>query len=95
MTTPRPSEAALSHRGPACPSCADWARGYAEGFARGRDAGRLEGALEGPAHPAVADSVARMFAGWDGPDAAHARSVAQFREWHASSGEVTVHAYAA
>lgn len=33
-------------------------------------------------HPAVADSVARVFAGWDGAEAAHARSVARFRTWH-------------
>ena len=33
-------------------------------------------------HPAVADSVARIFHGWDGADAAHARSVADFHAWH-------------
>lgn len=36
-------------------------------------------------HPAVADAVARMFDGWDGPEAAHARSVAHFRTWHAQA----------
>ena len=36
-------------------------------------------------HPAVADSVARIFHGWDGADAAHARSVARFRTWHAQA----------
>lgn len=34
-------------------------------------------------HPAIADSVASMFPSWDGPDAAAARSVARFRDWHA------------
>lgn len=34
-------------------------------------------------HPAIADSVARIFHGWDGADAALARSVAHFHEWHA------------
>lgn len=33
-------------------------------------------------HPAIVDSVARVFAGWDGAAAAHARSVADFRAWH-------------
>lgn len=33
-------------------------------------------------HPAITDSVARVFAGWDGADAAHARSVAHFHAWH-------------
>ena len=36
-------------------------------------------------HPAIADSVASMFPGWDGPDAAAARSVARFRTWHAQA----------
>lgn len=80
------SDAALSQRGPSCAVCSDWARGYAEGYAaglaEGREAGRLEGVAEGPAHPAVVDSVARMFPEWDGADAAHSRSVAQFHEWH-------------
>lgn len=81
-----PSEAALSHRGPSCAACADWAKGYAEGWgaghALGRAAGRLEGATEGPAHPAVVESVAPTFAGWDGLDAARARSVARVRPTH-------------
>lgn len=36
-------------------------------------------------HPAVADSVARIFHGWGGAEAAHARSVARFRTWHAQA----------
>ena len=32
-------------------------------------------------HPAIEESVARVFHGWDGPDMAHARSVARFRAW--------------
>lgn len=50
-----------------------YAAGYAQGHA---DAAGL-----GPAHPAVADSVARMFSSWDGPDAAHARSIVRFQQW--------------
>lgn len=36
-------------------------------------------------HPAVADSVARIFHGWDGAEAAHARSVADFHAWHTAA----------
>lgn len=36
-------------------------------------------------HPAVADSVARIFHGWDGAEAAHARSVTHFHAWHAQA----------
>ena len=36
-------------------------------------------------HPAVTDSVARVFAGWDGAGAAHARSVTDFRAWHTAA----------
>ncbi|MCV7744781.1 hypothetical protein [Micrococcus luteus] len=36
-------------------------------------------------HPAVADSVARIFHGWDGAEAAHARSVADFHAWHGAA----------
>ncbi|MEZ7690979.1 hypothetical protein O3677_11240 [Micrococcus luteus] len=36
-------------------------------------------------HPAVADSVARIFHGWDGAEAAHARSVAHFQAWHTAA----------
>ncbi|MFI8808356.1 hypothetical protein [Micrococcus luteus] len=36
-------------------------------------------------HPAVADSVARIFHGWDGAAAAHARSVADFHAWHTAA----------
>ena len=79
MSIPRLSPAALSHRGPSCARCADWARGYAEGYAAGQADGLEAGAGMGPAHPAVAASVAAMFPGWDGADAAHARSVARVR----------------
>ena len=86
--------------GPTCRHCADWAYGYAEGYAQGHAsclaAGRVQGAAEGPAHPAIADSVARMFAGWDGAEAAHARSAAHFRDWHTQARrEVNVHGIAA
>lgn len=36
-------------------------------------------------HPAIADSVSRIFHGWDGEAAAHARSVARFRRWHSEA----------
>ncbi|MFJ3114139.1 hypothetical protein ACIPI2_09100 [Micrococcus luteus] len=29
--------------------------------------------------------MARMFAGWDGAEAAHARSAAGFRDWYAQA----------
>ncbi|WP_437367324.1 hypothetical protein [Micrococcus luteus] len=42
------------------------------------------------------ESVARTFAGWDGAEAAHARSAADFRAWHAEARQgVTAHADAA
>ena len=44
-----------------------------------------EGLAQGAAHPAVADSVARIFHGWDGAEAAHARSVADFHAWHGAA----------
>ena len=37
------------------------------------------------AHPAIVESVARTFAGWDGADAAEDRSVTRFRVWHAAA----------
>ena len=55
-----------------------WAAAYAQGHADGL----AEGLAQGAAHPAIADSVARVFAGWDGAEAAHARSVARFRDWY-------------
>lgn len=90
----RPSAVALSHAGPSC-DCGDWSRGYAAGaanvapraYADGHAAGLAEGLAAGPAHPAVAESVARIFDGWDGAAAAHARSVAAFRAWHAAARE--------
>ena len=80
---------------PAC-HCGDAARALAHvlpliadalatASAQGYEAGRLTGAAEGAAHPAVADSVSRMFAGWDGAQAADARSGARFRAWHADA----------
>ena len=39
----------------------------------------------GHAHPAIVESVARTFAGWDGADAAEDRSVTRFRVWHAAA----------
>ncbi|WP_274607831.1 hypothetical protein [Micrococcus sp. KRD077] len=40
--------------------------------------------------------MARMFAGWDGAEAAHARSAAHFRDWHTQARrEVYAHGIAA
>lgn len=94
QVVPRPSAVALSHAGPSC-DCGDWARGYgaraAEVAARARAEGYADGLAEGlaagPTHPAVAESVARIFDGWDGAAAAHARSVTAFRAWHAARRE--------
>lgn len=91
---PRPSALALSHAGPSCP-CGDWSRGYAAGaanvapraYADGHAAGLAEGLAAGPAHPAVAESVARMFGPWDGAAAAAGWSVTRFRQWHAAQRE--------
>ncbi|MCV7595730.1 hypothetical protein M3B39_010095 [Micrococcus luteus] len=58
---------------------------YAAAYAQGHADGLAEGLAHGAAHPAVADSVARIFHGWDGAEAAHARSVAAFRTWHAQA----------
>lgn len=80
---------------PAC-HCGDTARALAHvlpliadalatASAQGYEADRLIGATEGAVHPAVADSVSRMFAGWDGAQAADARSGARFRAWHADA----------
>lgn len=72
---------------------------YAAAYAEGHAAGLAEGLAQGAAHPAVVESVARTFAGWDGPDAAAARSVARFHAWHArahaAAQGVTSHAHAA
>ena len=35
--------------------------------------------------PDVVESVARVFAGWDGAEAARARSVTHFNAWHAQA----------
>ena len=74
---------------PTCTHCADWSHGYALGYAQGHAAGfsdgRLAGASEGSAHPAIVDSVKRMFGDWDGHEAAHQRSVIRFRDWYAAS----------
>lgn len=94
QVVPRPSAVALSHAGPSC-DCGDWARGYgaraaevaARARAEGHAAGLAEGLAAGPTHPAVAESVARMFDGWDGAAAAHARSVTTFRRWHTAARE--------
>ncbi|OOL31603.1 hypothetical protein GQ85_12560 [Rhodococcus rhodochrous] len=58
---------------------------YAAAYAQGHADGLAEGLAQGAAHPAITDSVARVFAGWDGAEAAHARSVAAFRAWHTAA----------
>ena len=64
---------------------------YAAAYAQGHADGLAEGLAQGAAHPAVVESVARTFAGWDGAEAAHARSVTHFHTWHtaARAQEVT------
>lgn len=56
---------------------------YAAAYWRGWQDRDAQAIADGPVHPAVADSVARMFHGWDGAEAARERSIAQFRAWHA------------
>lgn len=54
--------------------------------------GYTDAAGQGPAHPAVVDSVNRMFAGWPGIEHARSTSVTRFRDWYAntrSAEEVT------
>lgn len=85
----RPSTTALSHRGPSCSSCADWAHGYAEGYAAGHTAGFDAAAGMGPAHPAVQESVARVFAGWAGPDEALHKSIRRVKAWATGRTEVS------
>lgn len=58
---------------------------YAAAYAQGHADGLAEGLAQGAAHPAITDSVARVFAGWDGAAAAHARSVADFHAWHTAA----------
>lgn len=58
---------------------------YAAAYAQGHADGLAEGLAQGAAHPAVRDSVARWFPGWDGAEAAHARSVTHFHAWHAQA----------
>lgn len=54
-------------------------------FADGYQWGFNDGAGLGAAHPAVADSVKRIFAGWGGLDAARQASVTRFKKWHATT----------
>lgn len=68
---------ASSEHGPSC-GCGDWARVAALVLA-------LAEAHDCTTHPVIVDSVRRMFGGWDGAEAAHARSVARFRTWHAQA----------
>lgn len=55
---------------------------YAAAYAQGHADGLAEGLAQGASHPAVVESVARMFPSWDGAEAAHDRSVARFRDWY-------------
>ena len=58
---------------------------FAAAYAQGHADGLAEGLAQGAAHPAVVESVARIFHGWAGAEAAHARSVARFHAWHAQA----------
>lgn len=51
---------------------------YAAGYRAGLEQGRLEVSCP-HIHPQIAASVREMFAGWDGEQAAHRRSVERFR----------------
>lgn len=66
---------AWSDHAPTCNHCADWVKGYATAWA---DAQATMPTCQ-HTHPAIADSVARMFQGWDGAQAALKRSVTRFR----------------
>ena len=68
---------AEAEHAPTCP-CGDWGRAVALVLA-------LASGHECAAHPAIAESVARIFHGWDGADAAHARSITAFKTWHADA----------
>ena len=68
---------AEAEHAPSC-TCGDWGRALALVLA-------LASEHECTAHPAIVESVARTFAGWDGAEAAHARSVAHFHAWHAQA----------
>lgn len=102
-TVRRPSATALGPSAPSCAHCADWARGYAAGAADGTTrayqdgyaAGLTDGLAQGPAHPAVADSVARTFTGWDGAHAAHLRSIQTFKVWHNTNSRPRTESHAA
>lgn len=64
---------------------------YAAAYAQGHADGLAEGLAQGAAHPAVVESVARTFAGWDGAKAAQVRSITRFRDWHAQAREEVQH----
>ena len=68
---------AEAEHAPSC-TCGDWGRALALVLA-------LASEHECTAHPAIVESVARTFAGWDGADAAEDRSVTRFRVWHAAA----------
>lgn len=51
---------------------------YAAGYRAGLEQGRAEVSCP-HIHPQIAASVREMFAGWDGEQAAHRRSVERFR----------------
>ena len=67
-------------------------------YATAYRAGWTDAAGQGPAHPAVVDSVARMFGDWPGIEHARSTSVTHFRDWYANTRtaeEVDTRAYAA
>ena len=94
VLSPLPWARALA-QSPSAPTCrcGDYSRAlaavvplvWADAYAQGHADGLAEGLAQGAAHPAVAASVARVFAGWDGADAAEDRSVTRFRVWHAAA----------
>lgn len=51
-----------------------------DAYQRGYTTGLRDGLAQGPAHPAVQQSVQRMFGDWDGAQAAQQRSVERFKQ---------------
>src|SRR5699024_37290 len=53
-----------------------------DAYQRGYSQGRTEGLAQGPTHPAVQQSVERMFGDWHGAEAARQQSTQRFNNWY-------------
>lgn len=60
--------------------------GFNNGHSVGYGKGLQEGLDQGPAHPRVQQSVANMFGGWDGAQAALQRSTQRFWDQYRGGG---------